>query len=794
MGVFDELNTTGNKAFEQLGSSENDINDFPSQFQKSTATSIFSFREDDSPIGNWQREGFYEGLVDFKKMFTFLISGVRNNGTTSLFDYEDYISTSVLKATAADQQKLFPTKDFLFFRDQETGINVPYEAKTPQGDKIALFPDKKLNKKLGLVHTTPDFRVLIDFKEEQAYFELGFVYAEDVGKRPPLKDYAILLRCKFYDQFTTILQLLNINVGGESNIQEEIDLRFNNAFKRAGGDPNILDWLYEKAPDFALVTRGAKQLINDLTSILKTFVDEIGTDEEKVVLKILKALAIINLKEGKGTNFIGKGADTLLNALLVHKVNKETLFERLYSKMNDKGFGATNFTNLIQFIYGIWYFSSWANQEMYSNDTATGPENIAYTNKKVLGFYQNGFDFNFENSKNGLQIKVTRTERTGGSIKAGTGDILTTVVGAYHPFQPIRMPEIPEKGAFKIDSTVIPAFYLKAFDDKAAWNNFEKGTWLAIDIITTFTGVGNLLKFRHLLKLRNVGGVSKVLLRLKFAASVVEVTSGALGAMLNFVESCDPGADPQENGQKSLCQHLREYLILVDLATLSVDAVVERLLKKKAGEALEAAEALAKNAENSDDLEDIIEHLENFSGTIRESVIGTGGFLKYSKILSRKVFGQEDSLSCAIACIRQLAKDQKIVLTENQVRKFGEIIKGFPTYEGEMTKASLEIFKGKKFGEGILEHIPISTKEISSILGNNNSWVAWVKNSRNDSISHAIIVDKIEDGLVKVRDPWPIEGIEGVKSGKPGVEAVLTIDEFEKIWSASNKYAFWFKN
>jgi hypothetical protein len=65
---------------------------------------------------------------------------------------------------------------------------------------------------------------------------------------------------------------------------------------------------------------------------------------------------------------------------------------------------------------------------------------------------------------------------------------------------------------------------------------------------------------------------------------------------------------------------------------------------------------------------------------------GTGGFLKYTRIIGTNMVGQEDPLSCAIAYLRQFAKDKGIILTEDRIRKYAGIVKGNATYEKEMSE------------------------------------------------------------------------------------------------------------
>ncbi|WP_299883576.1 hypothetical protein [uncultured Lacinutrix sp.] len=574
----------------------------------------FGFSPPTSFENDSDRKGFYKGIINFIKLFNFIKEGVKNNGETTPFDYKDFISTSKATVSAREQQAMFATKDFLTFREKKYPVNVPYETETSAGQKIALEPITKLNKKIGIINTTPDHAIAFNFKKEKLYFTLFYKYNNS-------NEIAIEIRCEFFDQFETILKISGYKLS-DADLEEDLIKNFNFGFNKVGQDPNQLDWLYEKAPIFIIVSRGTKKLLNDLSSILTTLVDEIGTNEEKVVLKIMNALAIIHFEEFKGTNYIANGADKLLETLITKKVkdSSTTLFERLYSKMNDSGFGEENFTKLMLFIYNIWLFSSWAKQESYKENNESGINNLAYTNRKILGFYQNGFDFNFINTKEGgLKIKVTRKEHQGGSIKDGTGNIVTKTIGIYHPLEPIRLPKIPENidnETFEINKTIIPAFYLKAFDDKKAWDNFQTGSWLALDIITTFSGVGNILKFRHLTKLARLAKATKgvkdatkiakaatVLARVKLAAGLVEFTSGIVSVLITL---------SQTNSKYAIA--LQKYLFILELFTLSGELRVafKGGLKKYAREAIAQSDEAVRKAHP-----EVFRHLDEVASTKR---------------------------------------------------------------------------------------------------------------------------------------------------------------------------------
>ena len=68
--------------------------------------------------------------------------------------------------------------------------------------------------------------------------------------------------------------------------------------------------------------------------------------------------------------------------------------------------------------------------------------------------------------------------------------------------------------------------------------------------------------------------------------------------------------------------------------------------------------------------------------------------------------------------------------------------------------------------------MPLILEDISK----EGSWISIVLPENGNY--HVIIVDKIVDGKVFVRDPWPPEGI---GKGK-GIEAVIGLDEFADSW------------
>lgn len=75
---------------------------------------------------------------------------------------------------------------------------------------------------------------------------------------------------------------------------------------------------------------------------------------------------------------------------------------------------------------------------------------------------------------------------------------------------------------------------------------------------------------------------------------------------------------------------------------------------------------------------------------------GTGGILKYLEVISRNMLAQEHSMSCAAACIRQLAKDHGIELTEKVIREFARTTEEMGTFPDGILDALKKIFKDKE--------------------------------------------------------------------------------------------------
>ncbi|MGB3592022.1 MAG: zincin-like metallopeptidase toxin domain-containing protein [Nonlabens sp.] len=128
---------------------------------------------------------------------------------------------------------------------------------------------------------------------------------------------------------------------------------------------------------------------------------------------------------------------------------------------------------------------------------------------------------------------------------------------------------------------------LKAAEDKAFWSNVLTTAEYAIDIVSTFSGVGNILKAGRLLKVLNSGHklvyktatATRLITAGKAAVGVIEVTSSTVNALLKLSGETDT----------SFGRAVSEYLFYLELLSLTgeLTAALRNALKKSAKDVLE---------------------------------------------------------------------------------------------------------------------------------------------------------------------------------------------------------------
>ncbi len=145
---------------------------------------------------------------------------------------------------------------------------------------------------------------------------------------------------------------------------------------------------------------------------------------------------------------------------------------------------------------------------------------------------------------------------------------------------------------------------------------------------------------------------------------------------------------------------------------------------------------------------------------------GSGGILKYSKIISRDVYKQEEWMSCAAATIRQLAKG--ILLSEKEIRLLAKTTET-GTSNSNIFNAMKAIFKENNItAKTYFKHTDDSKnfKEMIQEMANSK----FITNVGLPPNRHNILVDKVVGNKVIIKDPWPIEVDKAYELGKRGIE------------------------
>lgn len=145
-------------------------------------------------------------------------------------------------------------------------------------------------------------------------------------------------------------------------------------------------------------------------------------------------------------------------------------------------------------------------------------------------------------------------------------------------------------------------------------------------------------------------------------------------------------------------------------------------------------------------------------------------------------------MSCAAACIRQLAKDNGIEISENIIRTElnTDFVTGTQLDNQRIKKVLIKIFNEKNISSGTIDIGIDDMKKTAEVISDviKKPWIATLKPP--GKLRHTIIVDKIEDGIVYIRDPWDKVGGFGQKYG---VEASMSLDDFEYFWRGSRYHS-----
>lgn len=325
--------------------------------------------------------------------------------------------------------------------------------------------------------------------------------------------------------------------------------------------------------------------------------------EENIFVKLLK---VILEKEGREVRLMNWFLEVIKDG-----DKNITKFEFIYDRIN-----GANFIEFVKLINKAWKKSRFIYPDTEKNSefaTTDGLLFLPYSSEKTLGFYFSNVSLSFETHhqkgrllkteyETGKTQKVTKVHP-----KAGTYEVDEEIVDQfwYHPFYPIYLKDIEKQETdIKLDS-IVPAFMLKANQEKQFWSNVITTAEYAADILTTISGVGNIAKFRYLAKfaskagnLRFVSEAGRAVVAARKAvaatAAVVEITSGTVNALLKLT-----GARDTEWGKA-----LSEYLFWLELLSLSgeLTVAIHNGLRKSAKKLVEKPEDAAELEKQLDDL------------------------------------------------------------------------------------------------------------------------------------------------------------------------------------------------
>jgi polyhydroxyalkanoate synthesis regulator phasin len=327
------------------------------------------------------------------------------------------------------------------------------------------------------------------------------------------------------------------------------------------------------------------QFVWDVIGIaLEDYLTNFGTNREDIVLRLLKILKYIQ-KDKEAT--VKEKNDYLLNQLLSRKTSDKVCYlEALYKKLNTKSFVIYN-----DYLYRIWLNSSFVNPASpifkatsplsSQNEDGTIDKNkprlvFPYKTNKLLGFYSSNINISDFNDKGNIIVTPNESwvnELATAFIGKGMGEFIKQFVeedwqAEYHPLQPVYLADPYKDKAIQLQK-IAPMLLLKANEDKSFWENIITATEYGIDVLTTLSGVGNILKFRHLARAvqvaRSINTGKKVIWYykasrvIKGAAGTVEITSGTINALLKITGIKD----------EAFGAALSEYLFWLELLTLS---------------------------------------------------------------------------------------------------------------------------------------------------------------------------------------------------------------------------------
>lgn len=551
------------------------------------------------------------------------------------------------------------------------------------------------NKKEGLVNLLPKLKINWGkYIVRYTYYEKGTKHNSFFNTR------AIKLKFNFYGAFleylnqTIFYHFDDVSLFNSTNkeffLKDYTNILYS-LLRQAKNDERIKILYYVPLGLFEKINPKFLWMVLDET--LKGFVTNVGTNTEDIVLHILKGLS----KSTSNSEFLD---ELLLNNRILHLI---------------ESVDGENFEILMQLFWSKWKNSTFANIDQERNKiiTENSPVFLDYRSDKKLGFHRDNAKIDWIEKTNNIDVQVTKgtgvfettTEDNGrGGVEYVKTEITETFEYSYHPFTPIVIfsadnPHfiLKENNEDGEPYQLMPAFVLYANDEKAFWENWLKAGEYAFDIITTFSGVLNILKFGRLYKVLQAGKsltgkgriFTKAVTGVKGAAGVAEISAGSVNIFLKLTGIADT----------ELGREISKYLFYFEMAALSGELSLALFLKIQASARKilakekvlrEAAEKIAKNAEEVKQIDEVIEELERMAGMASKKQ------LRLWKTNIKE--GKFNCANCAIAVDNTLAGRPASALPWTYIKRIrdGKVV-NLITYKEGTALTVLEKEYGKKF-------------------------------------------------------------------------------------------------
>lgn len=488
-------------------------------------------------------------------------------------------------------------------------LNYPYTSVYGASVKenITVVP----NIKSDLIHRFP---ILSKTFEERKGYCLSYYYKKDIAeiRTIPLaeEDHQFIALRIYFKSITAVLSFLNNTIFNSFNEYTDYQSKYRYLFLTTltsrvakefnnGGNNNKKEALVYHLPQPLYYDFEWESLWVIIETLAKGYITNVGINEEDLIIKTLRILYFRYTHKRKENTIDGSKVleeknvgsierNTLfIKNLLNRKVENEILLYKLI-----KGLNGEQFKTYINFIWKIWKSSAFAIIDPAENKEVTitdkSPVLIDYRSDSTLGFLKDNATIKWDGKQTQLDISVTLKtgEYEEKTIEREDGEQKILVEKQekhqyqHHPFSPIVLVNSHNPKFFvKEDDekenllfTKIPSFMLFANQEVAYWQNIIKGSEYAVDIVTTVSGVGNILKVGRLYKVLKGGKTiffktkqaTKVIAGVKAAIGAIEISSGTVNTLLKLTE-----LDDTELGKT-----ITKYLFYLEMLSLAGEVSV----------------------------------------------------------------------------------------------------------------------------------------------------------------------------------------------------------------------------